>query len=142
MGAWGIGIFDDDTAYDFFEDIEADAPAFFARSFRTATAADYLEYDDGIAALVSAAYLDNLLNGTTYDHDHTEEEGITNVNHFAKYYSGPSLGHLVPAAVEAVRSVRTGNSELRELWEENEEDYPTWQAMLEALEQRLSSSGG
>ena len=138
MGAWGIGIFDDDTAYDFFDDIEADAPGFFARSFRTATAADYLEYDDGIAALVSAAYLDNLLNGTTYKHENGEEEGPANVNRFAEYYSGPSLRHLVPAAVEAVRSVRTGNSELRELWEENEEDYPSWQAMLEALEERLS----
>ncbi|MGB3802148.1 MAG: DUF4259 domain-containing protein [Lewinella sp.] len=140
MGAWDTGIFDDDTAYEFFDDIEDNAKAFFTRSFHRATADDYLEYDDGMAALVFAAYLDNLLNSTTYDNDNAGETDLTNVNRFRELYSGPSLADLAANAINAVAAVRSGNSELRELWEENEELYLQWQQNLIQLQDRLAKA--
>lgn len=43
-------------------------------------------------------------------------------------------------ALDRVRAVLGKNSELRELWENNTEDYPFWKATVEALIARLSSA--
>lgn len=37
------------------------------------------------------------------------------------------------------RAVLSGNSELRELWQENEAEYPFWKARVEALIARLGA---
>ncbi|WP_116128025.1 DUF4259 domain-containing protein [Lewinella sp. IMCC34183] len=137
MGAWDYGIFDDDTAYDFLDDIAEDPQGFLTAAFERAGRADYLEYDDGVAALVAAAYLDNLLSGTSFRNDNEDLQDITNVNRFRERYAGPPLDHLAAPAAAAVRAVRTGDSELQGLWEENEELYPLWVRQLEEMEARL-----
>ena len=50
---------------------------------------DYVEYDDGQAILVSAAYIDNHVNNTTYRNDNEDEKSIENVNMF--YLLKPNL---------------------------------------------------
>ncbi|MDR1322516.1 MAG: DUF4259 domain-containing protein [Gracilibacteraceae bacterium] len=71
MGAWGHEIFDDDTAYDVMDELKrcADVTAYLERAFDTAADADYLEYDEGISALVCGAVLDSVVNGTGYRFD-------------------------------------------------------------------------
>lgn len=137
MGAWDYGIFDDDTAYDFTEEIKNDAIAFFKTSFDNAIATDYLGYDDCHAVTVSAAYLDNLLNGTNYRTDNEEQEDESNVNNFQKLHGELQIDELKPLAVRSLKIVISDNSELNELWSENEELYPKWKQNLEELIERL-----
>lgn len=137
MGAWDYGIFDDDTAYDFTEEIKKNPKEFFKTSFNNAIAADYLEYEDCHAVTVSAAYLDNLLNGTNYRTDSEEEEDESNVNNFGKLHSELQVGELKPLAVKSLEIVISSNSELNELWSDNEELYPKWKQNIEELMERL-----
>lgn len=138
MGAWDYGIFDDDTAYYFFDEITEDAEVFFQSSFENALESDYLEYDECHAVTVSAAYMDHLLNGTLYRTDNEEEEDESNVNLFGKLRPNLKVEHLKPLAVKALKKVISEDSELNELWSENEELYPKWKNNIEELIKRLS----
>ncbi len=109
MGAWSWGIFDDDTAYDFVEEIKADPLRFFRTSFRQAIEADRLDHDTCHAVTVSAAYIDNLLNGTTYRTDSHEEDDESNVNRFQSLRGGLEVHHLRGQAVEALAKVIGAN---------------------------------
>jgi hypothetical protein len=137
MGAWGTGIFDDDTAYDFADEIKADPRSFFCTSFSNAIEADYLEYDACHAVTVSAAYIDNLLNGTTYRTDSHEEADESNVNRFRSLRGDLEVADLKAHAVEALAKVIGDKSELDELWRGNEELYPSWRKNIEDLIARL-----
>lgn len=138
MGAWDYGIFDDDTAYDFFDELAEDPEGFFRSSFEYAVESDYLEYDECHAVTVSAAYIDHLLNGTLYRTDNDHEEDESNVNLFGKLQPNLEVEHLKPLAVKALKKVLSEDSELNELWSENEELYPKWRSNIDELIKRLS----
>lgn len=135
MGAWDYGIFDDDTAYEFDDAIKSDAKYFFKTSFEMVLQG-YVDYTDGYAAIVSAAFMDNLLNGTVYRTD-TDDDDEANVNNFGKLNSNLKLNDLVPSAIKSLKKVIGKSSELNELWSENEELYPKWKANIEDLIIRL-----
>ena len=137
MGAWNYGVFDDDTAYDFTDEIIIDAKEFFTKSFEKAISSNYLEYDDCHAVTVSAAYIDNNLNGTSYRTNNEDLEDLSNVNNFKKLYRGLPLDDLKSLAVKALMVV-ISNSELNELWSDNKALYPKWKSNLEDLIKRLS----
>jgi hypothetical protein len=134
MGAWGIGILQDDSAADFLEELcEAEDPLSLMKgAFVSASAAKYLEYDPAHQVLVSAAALDALLNGTHYG---SGEE----LDAWVKRNRGLNVGALKGPAVAAVRRVLAGGSELNELWLENAKDYPTWRAGVELIAGRLEA---
>jgi Domain of unknown function (DUF4259) len=71
MCVWNYGVFDNDTALDLENDIKKNGLNFFKSSFKHALETDYLEQDEGCAALISAAYLDHYLNGTDYFEEKT-----------------------------------------------------------------------
>jgi hypothetical protein len=48
-----------------------------------------------------------------------------------------SLVRWLPAAIAGVRSVLAEESELRELWQEADDDYAVWRANVEGLLERL-----
>jgi hypothetical protein len=135
MGAWGPGIFDDDAAYDFVEILQdTDDPVeVFSTAFETATGTDYLEYDDGHAVTVSAAYMDAVLNNTSYEMEDDEA-----LNFFKEKNKHLPLLSLKPLAVKALQRVLSDQSELHELWKENEELYPQWKQNIHSLIERLS----
>lgn len=135
MGAWDYGIFDDDTAYEFDDAIKSDGIDFFKTSFEMALQG-YVDYTDGYAVLVSAAFMDNLLNGTDYRTD-TDENDEANVNNFGKLNQGLSVDNLIPLAIKSLKAVIGKKSELNELWAENEELYPKWKTNIEELIKRL-----
>lgn len=137
MGAWDYGIFDDDTAYDFTDEIKTDAKAFFKTSFEEALAADYLEYDACHKVTVSAAYMDNLLNGTQYRTDSNDQTDEGNVNTFSSLHKNLDVSNLKTLAIQALMKVLSDDSELNELWRDNEELYPKWRQNLEDLIKRL-----
>lgn len=137
MGAWDYGIFDDDTAYDFTDEIKSNAKEFFKSSFESAINSDYLEYDECHMVTVSAAYLDNSLNGTNYRTDSEEAKDESNVNMFGELNIDLKLEHLKETAIKALEIVISEKSELNELWSDNEELYPKWKSNLKELINRL-----
>jgi len=133
MGAWGVGIFDDDIAMDFLAELRGSkSPVKLMKGvFEDASDAEYLEYDSGQSIIVSAAVIDTILNGTRYATD------LEDLYTIAAAHKAPDVAPLKAIAGAAVRRVLSEGSELRELWEENGDDYPTWRANLESLASRL-----
>ena len=134
MGAWGTGIFDDDTAMDFFNELtdSKDPLKLMKSTLADARAAKYLEYDGGQSALVASAIIDTILNGTRH------AVGLDELDTFVAKHKGSEVSSLKSLASAAVRQVLSEGSELQELWAENVDDYPKWRANLEALVSRLA----
>jgi hypothetical protein len=135
MGAWGVGLFDDDSALDFLEELTQakDPLGLMNQSFTSATASEYLEYDSAQSVLVSAAAIDTLLNGTQHSDD------LEDLDAWVQRNGNLDVAALRPLAVSALRRVLSEGSELRELWSENAKDYPMWQGGIESLVSRLDS---
>lgn len=135
MGAWNYGVFDDDTAYDALEDlmISQDIVKDMERYFDDVIASKYIEYDDGQYAIVSAAIIDTILNGTEQRCDDVEYifwlESIKNLN----------VSPLKQKAVKALEAVLSDHSELKELWEDNEELYSSWREDKLSIIKRLQA---
>ncbi|WP_195985578.1 DUF4259 domain-containing protein [Clostridium sp. D33t1_170424_F3] len=133
MGAWNYAVFDDDTAYDALDDIMASSNiiADMEWYFDAVIHAEYVDYDEGHYALVSAAVIDSAINGTHHRCD---------VDHYFKWTE--SLTHLdfsslKQKAIKAIDAVLSNNSELKELWEENEELYPLWRKDKRSIQEKL-----
>jgi len=138
MGTWGTGYFEDDFALDFMQDIEdsKDPKQKIKEALQTALTNDYLEGDDGTAVIVSATYIDAQLNGTRFGAE-TREEPL-DVDTFSSRNPNVVFSDLKADAITALKKVISGNSELNELWEENDEDYPEWRAGVDKLISSLS----
>ena len=132
MGAWGTGIFDDDTAMDFLNELtdSKDPLKLMKSALEDARAAKYLEYDGGQSALVASAITDAILNETSH------AVGLEELDNLLAKHKGSDVSSLKSLASAAVRQVLSEGSELRELWAENVEDYPKWRANLESLASR------
>jgi len=134
MGAWDTGIFDDDTAYDVLASFSlADPLEQINEWYDNVADSDYLEYTDCHCLLVSGAVIDAALNGTIYRCD--DAETLATVVDVVKQ---KDLDALKSAAVSNLHRVLGDSSELRELWEENDELYPVWRQNIEAMIERLS----
>ncbi len=134
MGAWDTGIFDDDTAYDVLASFSlADPLEQINEWYDNVADSDYLEYTDCHCLLVSAAVIDAALNGTIYRCD--DAETLATVVDVVKQ---KDLGDLKAASVGNLERVLGETSELRELWEENDELYPVWRQNIQAMIERLS----
>jgi hypothetical protein len=136
MGAWGSGIFQDDTALDFLDELRADdEPMDMVReALEDAAGASYLEYDAGQSALVSAAIVDAVLNGTSLGSDDEE------VRAWVAALDAGEASPLRAIAARACIRVIGASSELQELWSENEEEFPRWRQQIEVLANRLAGS--
>ncbi len=78
MGAWGTGIFDDDTACDFLSELAGSKNPLdlMKRALEDAPGSEYLEYDAGQNVLVSSAVIDTILNGTRHGDDLAELDAL------------------------------------------------------------------
>lgn len=135
MGAWGTGILDDDAALEFLDELtEAKSPLeVMAKALGGAAAAEYLEYDAGQAALVSAAVVDAVCRRTALE----GAEGA--LRSWLAGLDAAQARALRGAAAGACRRLLGEGSELQELWSENAQDFPAWREKLEALAARLSA---
>ena len=152
MGAWGTKTFEDDSALDWYDkfcqsdqsvDLLKDA---FEKVIRTK---EYLEYEEGIAALVAAEILAAALNKPSQQFpkanyhlgmNETEQEGEEGIEiplpDLNQIQSKLDAG-LLNKAIEAVAKVQQyEHSELRELWEDSAH-YQEWKAELKSLQERL-----
>ena len=96
--------------------------------------------EDGQAVLVSAAYLDNLFNGTSYRTDANDEEDERNVNRYGQLHpqlrGDPSVMALLPQAVAALTVVLGERSVLDQEWQ-GAPLHPAWRATVLTLQARL-----
>lgn len=115
---------------------EADNPKeIISDALETAIDADYLETDEGNAVIVAATYVDRQLNGTMFSE--TDRDEPLDIDTFPDRHPNVDFSDLRGKAVQALQRLLGDNSELKELWEENEEDYPAWRQGIEQLTQRL-----
>ncbi|MFE5581440.1 DUF4259 domain-containing protein [Kitasatospora sp. NPDC056531] len=113
MGTWGIGSFDNDTAADFaggLDDAAPEARAGLLRAAleRAARNPEYLDDDEGVAAVAAAALVAaQCPGGAAVDGAYGPDEPIP-----------PLPVELRPLAVAALDRVVAEESELAELWGE------------------------
>jgi len=108
MGAWGEGPFDNDSALDWLSEAADDAEA-IEQAFDATLDADYLEVDDGSAAVAAAAVVAAAVDGDVSALPDDARALAGNVVADAK---------LRARAVEALERVLAPASELSELWDE------------------------
>jgi hypothetical protein len=139
MGAWGTGYFEDDAALDFMADVEEsrDPKRILTRAFDNAIKAQYIESHEGTAVIVAAAYVDRQTNGTTYSKHNIDPP--LQIDTFPSRNPDHNFSDLREKAVEALNKILGENSEINELWAENDEDYPTWKSGLLQLIMRLTT---
>ena len=138
MGTWGTGYFEDDSALDFMNSIEQsdDPKRVLVKAFDKAIRSDYLESDEGTAVIVSAAYVDRQVNGTKFSPDNNGQS--FEIDTFPERHTDKNFFDLKPKAVSALARILGDNSEINELWAENDEDYLTWREGIQQLIARLS----
>lgn len=136
MGAWGHRTFEDDTSLDQIEDwMEAADPIDqMAQAIETALASQYLDYTDGHSISVAAAVLDYALVGT----DPEEDTDLDGLQVWLEALGQDRLRLLLPGVLSGLDRLLGEESELAELWAENEEAYPAWRQVLLDRQVRLS----
>ena len=135
MGAWNYGVFDDDTSYDALEDlmVSKDIMKDMEQYFDDVITSEYIEYDDGQYAIVSAAIIDTILNGT---------EQRCDDDSYIRWMESIKVLDVQPLkskAVRALEAVLSDQSELKALWEDNEELYSSWREDKLSIIKRLQA---
>lgn len=133
MGAWNYGVFDDDIAYDALDDLRESLEIItdMEKYFDVVIGAEYVEYDEGCYALVSAAVIDGVFNEKQYrcdDEDYFE---------WVKTLKSFDFTPLKQKAIAAIDAVLSDSSEIKELWEENKELYSEWREDKISIRERL-----
>ncbi len=133
MGAWGMGIFDDDTSCDIIDEVmEGDVNELFEKVSEYKKS-EYLESEECHEVLVSGAILDAKINGTKY------QDAVDGFDSWVLSQDIEIPKNLQENIVTSLKLVISDSSEINELWEENEDDYPTWKGNVESIILGLSS---
>jgi Domain of unknown function (DUF4259) len=135
MGAWGTGIYDNDSAADWTWGLASGGLAAVEAALRAAAEADYIDADDGACALAAADVVARLVAGGGETSGYCEDV----VAWVAANPTAPERA-LVVLASHAVQRVRGDDSEQVELWAENSESFPEWLSVLDELAARLASA--
>lgn len=134
MGAWGIGIFDNDSALDWIDEIVSSEGAFhvFVDLMNEAVSTDYLDIDDASGILVFCAIIDYVSNGTPLVNPPDDIIEWVKINKQVKIQQP-----FKNLAIQGLEIVMSEKSELKELWAESE-DYDTWKSQIQQMILRLS----
>ena len=135
MGAWGPGVFENDCAGDWVDELEGSTDLSCVEEiFETIVEMgdDYIEVDEGSAA-VAACEVVARLAGKPGEKD--TDSGPVDEWVAANPQSPPP--ELVKTALAILERIRTEPSELLELWEE--EGSGEWLAVIDDLRSRLAS---
>jgi hypothetical protein len=126
--------FENDAALDWLADLEeSNGLDLVVESLETPREDGYLDADVGVTAIAAAEVVAALVDRPSASLPDGALEWVAQ-------YASDSHSALVPKAIAVIGEVLGTNSELRELWEENEEDFPTWESTLLDLKARLASA--
>lgn len=132
MGAWGTGIFDNDTAADWTYGLADDGFALIDATLRAVLAdVGFIDSDDATCALAAADVVARFISGRGADSAY-----IGAVTEWFATLPGVPTPELVALALKAVAVVRGDESELAELWAETDAN-DEWLSTLVDLESRL-----
>lgn len=134
MGAWGMGVFDDDTSCEIMEDAIDEGTSIEALIGKAlgASNSEYIEYTECHEIIVAGAMTNALLNEVVYKGVDDLGSWLASQN---KVQAAPHKANLVAA----LKKVLSESSELNELWSENEDDYPIWRGNIESIINGLNS---
>ena len=133
MGAWDIGVYDDDTAYEAIDELKTATSilSVMEKYFDDVNNAEYIGYDEGNYALVAAAVIDSVTNNTTYRCDNDDYslwiESLKTID----------FSSVIAKAIKAVDAITGENSELKELWQDNEKLFNSWLEDKQSIKKRL-----
>jgi hypothetical protein len=135
MGAWGTGIFDNDTACDWAYDLEEASDLSLIESTLDKVlnvGADYLDADEAQEALAAAEAIARQKGnwGIRDSYTETMDKWVETIR-----LTPPQA--LVEKALKAIERLLSGPSELFELWGESE-DFTAWEESVKDLSRRLS----
>jgi len=132
MGTWGIKTFENDGASDWLWEFEESGDTSILLDALNPEDTNYLEATDGEIILAAAEIIQAIKN--------TPRAGIPeNALNWINTHKTSDISPLVTKAIAMIDRVLAENSELRELWEENEDEYPKWQAYITELRSKLNS---
>lgn len=131
MGAWGIQPFENDDAHNWLPDLESDGIDAIQAAFDETEDQDYLEAPEASAAVAAAAVLASILDGQL---DMLHEDAWPFVERLKSERSAAEK--LKKQALKALRRVLGADSELKELWEE-EDELSEWRQTLHAIRDRI-----
>jgi uncharacterized protein DUF4259 len=139
MGTHGIGIFDNDDAWDWVHSFErAKSLAFVEGTLDTVIAAgsNYLEAPEACQALAAADVVARAL-GRPGQHAYE----LAAIDEWIERTRPAATQHLARKAVLAIERILAERSELRDLWEEGgaSDDSREWRAIVADLKARLAA---
>lgn len=130
MGAWGVGIFEDDTSCDLIDEAMDDGALTLIEEAMEVDMDQYIDFEDAHKIIVSAALIDTIVNAT--DHHYPTE----NFDEWLKDQPHDEIAAFKDDIALRLHSV-LADSELSELWQDEEESFPQWKAIIARLIQSL-----
>mgnify|MGYP001816227907 CR=1 FL=1 len=133
MGSWGLGTFEDDIACDWLEDLhDSDPIAFFVQCLDLSDL-QYVQFLACVGVVCTAEIIHALLC--------EPRNGLPESAHqWLGAHQGLHVLPLIPDTIAGLRRVMGPDSEMRELWEDNQELYEDWMIQISDLLKRLESA--
>jgi hypothetical protein len=134
MGTWGIRTFENDDASDWAADLQQSKGNSLLKSSLGGKHVEgsYLEAPECVRILCAGEVI---LGITAKPRPSIPEDVVSWIAAHKELH----VGNLVPLAVAGVQEVLSNDSELNELWAENEEDYSRWKQDVTGLWNALKS---
>jgi len=127
MGTWDFRSFDNDDALEWLDELsETEDLSPFVETFDAGENEEYLEAPEGQAIIAAAEVINCFFNSPR---EGIPEQAIKWVDD----HKNIDVKSLVPEAIMKLARVLAEDSEIRELWEENEELFPKWLKDVEDL---------
>jgi hypothetical protein len=130
MGTWGIKTFENDGTSDWLWELEETNDLSALAQALAPEETEYLEAPDGEIIIAAAEIIQGIKNGPREGLPENALKWISDHKHL-------DVSSLIKPANELLDRVLNGKSELRELWEENAEDFGQWVADVTELRNML-----
>ncbi len=133
MGSWGYKVFEDDTAYDALHKLKYSQSIFadIENYLDDVISAEYVWYNEGSYALVSAAIVENVINNAPISW--ASDEYLELAESLKQF----DFSSIKQKAIQAIDVVISTHSELNEGWINNREQYCSWYRDKVEIRERL-----
>lgn len=128
MGAWGYRTFEDDMTCDWVWELadSSDPLRFIRESLSLDGAQDYMEYDTCAVVLAASEAVYSIAFGLREDPPDDFKEWVTSNSEL-------DVSDLCPLCITGLNRLLSDNSELNELWAENDDLYSEWRANVQQM---------
>lgn len=130
MSAWGVDVFENDDAQDWLDELVNSMGSDLLEATLALADSDYLEVPEGSQIVCAAYVVAALLNKG-------DEETPEELASWLADNGNIHAAELIQPAIVGIDRVVAAESELDELWQENEQHYEQWKAKLNNLRDSL-----